>query len=222
MSLLIQLRQKIAATISNELKPARERIRSATNKNQADLASVREELSRRRGEIRALETATPTELVRRGLTAEGAVAESDKLAQVVSSLEEKERALFEKVSGERSAIETDFRVIRELLTPLTDDTSLLLQAELAALVCSITDPDQDVLHQFSQGGFDRFWPLSIVASIMHDRRRLITHAETQEQILSVADQILADPIPKLKQAPEELPNHPNAQLIQWIGQALRR
>ena len=223
MSLLIQLRQKIEATVENELKPARERIRNATDKNQAELASVRDELARRRDEISALETASPAELVRRGLTAESAVAASDKLAKLVSKLEEKERALDEKVSGERSAIESDFGVIRKLLLPLTYDTELLLQAEVAALFSSIIDPNQiDVLYQLRSGSLDRFWRWSIVASIIHDRRRAIERAETREQILSVADQILADPIPRLKQKAEELPDNPNAAMIQHIKQALSR
>jgi hypothetical protein len=223
MSLLIRLRQKIEATITNELKPARERLRSTADKNQTELVSIRDELSRRRDEVKTLELATPAELVRRGLTAQEAVAESDKIAKVVSKLQEQESSLADRVSSERAARDADFAVIRKLLPPLVGDTTLLLQAELVALVNAIVDTNHfDSFYHLNQGDLAPLWRASLVNSIMSARKFALDRELSREQLLVLVDQVLVDPIPTLKQAPQELSDDPNANMLQWLKDAVNR
>ena len=221
MSDLTRLRQKIETTITNELKPARERIRSASDSSSSELVKVREELLGARSDIAALESASPAELIRRGMTAKEAVAKSDDLAKTVKPMEERERALLGEMSRSQSNLKSDFNLIRRLLAPLTFEAEIVLQAEIAALLCAMIDGTQvDILYELEGGKFDRLFKSTIAAWILDSRHRAIRTAAEDKQFLAVADEILEEPIPKLMRNPAEFPHHPNSRLARTIKQVL--
>lgn len=226
MSLLTQLRQKIQETIDNELKPARERIRSASdNNNETEIAAVRQQLADIRADIAALESASPTELVRRGMTAEKAVAKSDALTKSAQSLEEKERSLQVEISAIRSGLAADFKLIRDRLTPLNYETEILLTGEIGAQLCSMIDTSRlDVFHELEGGRFNQIWTSTLAAVILEKRKFAIRQAaqDGESQLIAVLDEILQEPIPALVRNPIELPYNRNSRLVSTIEEILSR
>ncbi len=225
MSLLTQLRQRIEATIDDELKPARERIRSASDSNdETEIAAVRQQLANIQAEIAALESASPAELVRRGMTAEKAVAKSDALSKSAGPLEEKERSLQAEISASRSSLAADFKLIRACLTPLNHETEILLTGEIGAQLCSMIDTSRlDVFHELDGGRFSQIWTATLAAIILEKRMFAIRHAaEDDAKLIAVLDEILQEPIPALVRNPVELPYNRNSRLVSTIEQILSK
>jgi hypothetical protein len=223
MSLLTLLREKIAKSIKTELKPAMQRVQAASDANQVELTNVQGQLAEVRSKIVAFESATPAELIRRGITAEKAVAQSDELARSAIPLEERERVLLGEIQLARSRCQADVSLICSLVKPLTDATEMLLRAQIAAELSSMIEPSRiDVLHELEAGRFGEMFRSTIAAEVIERRRSAIRAATEEDQFLAVAFEILEEPIPELARNPVEVPDNRNSMLVKSIRHLLER
>lgn len=216
------LRKKIEATFK-ELRDARERIRvlPATEEDRA-LEKVRADLADVRSQIGTLESASPTELIRRGLTAEQAVSESDGLSKKAQQLAEREGTLSEKISRKQSDYASNVSLIRRLFLPATYQTEVLLRAEVAGLLLSVVDGSQiDIPWEMESGAFHHFVRSAVAIRIISDRQVLLKRrAESTEELIALLDEALQEPIPRLIRNPAVLPDDQNSMLTRTISQMI--
>lgn len=218
---LDKLESKIAGGVE-ELRSARERIRENTSlidATEAELTKVRDQLVGLRQRIAALDSGTPADLHRRGITAAAAVTESDNLSKEAAAFSERQSAQEAKLGSARNNVTNDLKLIRGILPTLNYDVEILLKAQIGARLCAMIDGTRlDVLHELEKGRFDQLFRSTSAAAILQNRQLFVRNADSPEALIAVADAVLAQPIPALLCNPEELPDDKDSSLVRYIAE----
>lgn len=208
-----QLKSILAESVK-QLTLLRDRIR-ANLANIADHEERYQKLTTQAASTRAdaaeLETASVVALQRRGLEPSDAVKQVDELSAKASELHEQISPIEQELNGLRSSVTVDRAELRDFVHQFNWDLRLFEQAQLAATVCSWVDTTAlDVLHELTAGRFDNLFGSTIVAGIIDDREKSLSQidafADPLKKLLSIADDILKEPIPDLARNPAELPD----------------
>lgn len=179
----------------------------------------REEREKRRDE---LISASPVELLRRGLDAKGASSEADALqGKVDAALDREKKAAGEGTQLQRTQSEVLSRV-KSLIREVVVRGQIFSEAELQSELLAMADQDVDIGGVTE--GRNRFFVLTTASRIYRDRdfkaKRLDTASE--EEILALAQEIISAPIVALRQGTPRLPHPNNSAVVRDIIQLLDR
>lgn len=179
----------------------------------------REERASRRDDLIA---ASPVELLRRGLDAEGASTEAEALQGKVDAAREREEKAASDGAQHRTAQSECLSQMKALIREVVSYGQLYSEGTLQCELLAMTGPDTDI-SRVTEGG-DRFFALTAASRIYRDRefkaRRLGTASE--EEILVLAQEIISEPIVALRQGAPRLPHPNNSGVVRDIAQVLNR
>jgi hypothetical protein len=207
----LRLRIEKAATALKEAFARKAKNAEAKAKLQSQLEAARGERTRHEERRSQLENASALALHRMGLTNEEALSQSDELQGKIDAILNKEQGLSSEIDNLNQAYREDDSVIQSTVKPLVDDSELLTQAELIALLCSMIT-EVDVPYQI-----DHNWNLyraTKAATIHSERKRRMTN-----DFWSVAAEVAENPIVALEQAPAVVPNAQSSAVVRQLQAA---
>lgn len=197
----------------------------ALAKNEGTLSAAeadRETHAQARG---AAESMSAVELHRRDLTAADAAAQAD----TESSKEKAAQDRVEKADAERGRLTAqqreDLTLLKKTLPDLSYRASVLGESEFVAEIGTMIDLWNEHVPVITEGASDRLFTKTKANQIYHDRALRIKKADSApnypENLVAIAEEIIAEPIVPLRQRPPTLLHPNNSVLVRAVEQILQ-
>lgn len=172
----------------------------------------------------AAENMSAVELHRRGLTTADAAAQAD----AESSNEKAAQDRVEKADAERGRLTAqqheDLALLKATLPDLSYRASLLGESEFIAEIGTMIDLLSEHIPIIMEGTSDRLFAKTNAHHIYQGRTLRIKNADFApnypENLVAIAEEILAEPLVPLRQRPPMLPHRNNSVLVRGVEQVL--